>query len=458
MLPDGTTHVYSYDEARNGAEYPYTVWYGLQMILKRIRPITMDDVEKAAILSKHHLGSESFFNYDGWKYIVEKHNGYLPVEIRAVDEGTKVPVGNAMMTIENTDDKCAFVTNHIESILMQVWYPSNVATQSAYIKDVIKGELEQSSDLPDEVQDEVVMFLCHDFGFRASTGPEAGAVGGSGHLVNFYGTDTIPAMLVAEEYYDANPENIGFSVAASEHSVATAYGIDDQGELNYVNTLLDRFPNGILSLVADSGDVVRFVDVTIRKLKDKIIQRWENGTAPINRVVVRPDSPRFEGDTAYEQVKWIADTLWDIFGGEVNSKGRRVLHPCCGCIYGDGLSVEDIENIYTGMSKDYDVQNIVVGQGGGLLQKHDRDTQRKAIKCSAQKRNGKWIDIYKKPLDETKSSKKGRLALIKEGGIFNTIRLEELGDRENLLKLRFRNGELFNTTTFDEIRQRVSSK
>lgn len=458
MLPDGTQAVYSYDEARIGAKYPYTVWAGLQTILKRLKRITMDDVENAAYICQNHFMGPQYFNYQGWKAVVLEYGGYLPVEIRSVDEGTKVPVGNVHMTITNIGDKrFNFVTNHIESILTHVWYPSNVATKSAIIKENIIKNFRRSSDLPIEVQDEIAMFLLHDFGFRGAACPEAGAIGGVGHLFNFYGTDTVPALELAHDMYDADLSKLGFSCAATEHSIATAYGLELQDEITYVKTMMEKFPTGILSIVGDSRDITRFVNVVIRNLKDDIIKRWENGSGPVDRVVVRPDSPRWEGDTPYAQVKWIFDTLYDIFGGEINSKGRKVLHPCVGCIYGDGLSEEEIFEIYDRLSDDYDIYNCVVGQGGGLLQKHNRDTQRKAIKCSAQKRNGEWIDIFKNPLDKSKASKRGRLALINDRGEYKTIRIEDLKYHENLLKLRYRAGELFNVTTFDEIRERLKA-
>jgi len=452
MEKRGAQITFSYDEARNGAKFPYTQWVGLQLILKRIRRVTMDDVEKCAILSKFHLGNKSHFNYEGWKYIVEKHDGYLPLRIRAVDEGTKVPVGNVMMTIENTDEKCAWLTNYVESFLMQNWYPSNVATQSAIIKEIIDRNYERSSDHTAEERAFNSKFLLHDFGLRAATCPEAGAIGGFGHATNGLGSDTVPAFILAVKYYSADPELLLLSVAATEHSIACPFGLDQEGEMEYIMHQLEQFPDGILSLVGDSSDIVRFTK-NICAIKEIIIKRWEEGEQPLNRLVIRPDSPRWKGDTPYEQVKWIMDTLWDTFGGSINSKGRRVLHPAVGVIYGDGLSLEEIEFLYDNMADHYDIYNVVVGQGGGLMQKHDRDTQRKAIKCSAQKRDGVWVDVAKKPLDETKASKKGRLTLIfDEDNGYQTILIEDLGDREELLKDRFLNGALPNQTTLAEIR------
>jgi nicotinamide phosphoribosyltransferase len=452
MEKAGTQITFSYDEARNGAKFPYTQWVGLQLILKRIRRVTMEDVEKCAILSKFHLGNASHFNYEGWKYIVEEHDGYLPLRIRAVDEGTKVPVGNVMMTIENTDEKCAWLTNYVESFLMQNWYPSNVATQSRIIKEIIDRNYERSSDASPEERAFNSKFLLHDFGLRAATCPEAGAIGGFAHATNGFGSDSVPAFALAVIYYSADPEWLLLSVAATEHSVACPYGLTQEGEMEYIMTMLEQFPDGILSLVGDSADIVRFTK-NICAIKEIIIKRWEDGEQPVNRLVIRPDSPRWKGDTPVAQVKWIMDELWLTFGGKINSKGRRVLHPAVGVIYGDGLSLDEIETIYDEMADEYDIYNIVVGQGGGLMQKHNRDTQRKAIKCSAQKRDDVWVDVFKKPLDETKSSKRGRMTLIfDEVNGYQTILIKDLGDREDLLKDRYVNGILYNETTLAEIR------
>ena len=213
-------------------------------------------------------------------------------------------------------------------------------------------------------------------------------------------------------------------------------------------------------MVADSYNITRFVSEYIRKRKDAIIERHENGTSQINRLVIRPDSPRFKGDTPEDQVLWIYQELDDIFGHTVNEKGYKVLHPAVGVIYGDGLSDDEIEKIYSLLAeKGYSIENCVVGQGGGLLQKINRDTQRFAFKCSAQMRNGEWVKVQKNPLDKTKASKAGRMKLVKATNskgemVYQTYTEDHplYYDHEDHLKTVFKDGELLVDVSFNEVR------
>lgn len=443
MLPEKTETVYSYFESRNGAKYPYTVFFGLQMILKKWFTgivVTQDDIEKADAFCKEHFGMD-IFNRKMWEKIVNVYGGKLPLKIKAVPEGLAVPINNVMMSVENTDPDCAPLTNIVESIISQIWHASNVATISRDLRVYMERALEVSANSKD-----LLPFLLHDFGLRGISGVEPAGMGGAGHLVNFFGTDTIPAIVYAQRYYNA--KMVGFSVPASEHSVMTALGED--GELETFRNLIKKFPNGILSIVSDSYNIVRVLEAYLPKLKDEILAR--NG-----KVVIRPDSPRHKGDTAAAQVLWIVNELEKIFGYTFNKKGYKVLNPKIGVIIGDGLKPEDIkETIKTLVLAGYSADTCVFGMGGGLLQSHTRDLQRNAFKCSAQKRDGKWYDVYKKPLDLTKSSKAGRLKLVWDNNTLITVPTDD--QREDVLQVVFENGNLIKDYTFDEIRENAKKK
>jgi nicotinamide phosphoribosyltransferase len=462
MLPEGTTHLNSYFESRPGAKYAFTKFVGLQSILKKYlsgRRVYEDEIEELIKFSENHLGKKCYFNAKGFRRMLKKHNGRLPVSIQAVKEGKRVPIGNVMMQIINTDDEFPWIVNYLETILTHVWYPSVVATKSASIVDAIGEAVLKSSDLPDEQIAFIIRLMLHCFGYRGATCEEAAGRGNLGHLSNSYGTDTLAGIWEAIDYYGADPfgKMVGLSVIATEHSIETAefgeYG-PDEGDRRYLKRMLKKFPEGVLSIVGDGNNIKKFVQMMCEPEFVGIIQtRGEQENGMLNRVVVRPDSPRWKGDTAEDQILWIADELWESYGGEINSKGYRVLNSAVGVIYGDGLSEEEIYTIYDVMSQYYDVTSFVVGQGGGLLQKVNRDTQRSAFKCSAQVRNGEWVDVYKNPMDTTKASKRGRLALIiNDEGEYETIREEDLGDKENLLIEVFRDGELLVEWTLDDLR------
>lgn len=450
QYPHDTEAVYSYFESRPGAEFSYTVFFGLQAILKQYLEgvvVTEDDINEAQAVATSHFGNPDLFNLKGWQHILKAHGGRLPLRIKAVPEGTVVPTGNVLMTVENTDPECFWLTNAVESLLTHVWYPSTVATLSRVTKTLIAGFLDRTAESRDGLP-----FMLHDFGYRGASSHETAAIGGAGHLVNFQGTDTLPAMLLAMKYYGADLASLAFSVPATEHSVMTAKGRD--GEHEVVSQLLDEYPSGILSVVADSYDIYKFVERVGTEFKERILAR--DGV-----FVVRPDSVTQTDKTPEKLTGWILDKLWFHFGGEKNSKGFKVLDPHVRVLWGDGIDPIGIKRILSEATlRGFSAENLVFGMGGGLLQKVNRDTQRFAFKSSAQKRGGKWYEIFKQPLDAAKESKRGRLKLVKVATLDDpTPHLAT--DREDapgldVLQTVFENGEFTGLTRFDAIRERAA--
>ncbi len=445
QYPAGTEKVYSYFECRKGAKFAETPFFGLQFIIKNHLEgvvVTREKIENAAKLCKAHFGSEKYFNREGWEYILNSHGGKLPVVIKAVEEGTVVPINNVLMTIENTDNKCFWLTNFLETILSQVWYPITVASLSREVKVNIKEYLDLTSD------GGLLNFGLHDFGFRGASSWESAGIGGAAHLINFLGTDTVVAMEVAVNYYNADLNGLAFSVAATEHSVMTALG--KNGEEKVVENLLNEYPTGILSVVSDSYDIYNFVsNIVGTKFKDRILAR--DGV-----FVVRPDSITPTHPTPEEEMVWIMENLWANIGGTINSKGYKVIDPSVRVLWGDGIDLEGIKKILYAVTKaGFATENIACfGMGGGLLQKVNRDTQRCAFKCSAQYRDGQWYDIQKNPKDVSRASKKGKLKLIKVDGEFETVGENDPG--EDYLKVVFYNGVLVNEVDFATVRKNAA--
>ncbi len=440
QYPPMTTQVSSYIEARGG-QFKDAVFFGLQMFIKEYlaSPVTMEDVDEAKVILEAHGVP---FNEAGWRYIVEKHNGYMPIEIEAIPEGTVLPVKNALVQVINTDPNCAWLTSYVETALLRaVWYPTTVATVSWNCRQIIQRYLDETADNSNGIG-----FKLHDFGARGATTEEAAAVGGAAHLVNFLGTDTISGILAARRYYGA--EMAGFSIPAAEHSTITSWGKDNEAEA-YAN-MLDQFggPGKLVAVVSDSYDLWNAIDnIWGEELKAQV--EATGGT-----LVVRPDS----GDPVTIVTETI-ERLMRKFGYEVNDKGYRVLPSCIRVIQGDGISQQTIEAILEAMKqRKQSAENIAFGMGGELLQKINRDTMKFAMKASAAKVAGLWRDVYKDPVtDQGKRSKKGRLAVVRgTTGEIKTIRREDLGQRENLLVPVFRNGKLLRDYAFEEVRQRAA--
>lgn len=442
QYPEGTTSVYSYFESRGG-KFPTVCFFGLQYIMKRWlvgQVVNKQMVQQAKHFYKVHFGNLDLFNEEGWNYIVEKHNGYLPLRIKAVPEGTVVPVKNVLFTVENTDPMVPWLTNWFETLLVQVWYPMTVCTNSRAQKEIIATFLQQTTDsvagLP---------FKLHDFGYRGASSVESAGIGGAAHLVNFMGTDTIAGLQMCRKYYGCIMA--GFSIPAAEHSTITTW--QENGEVAAYRNMLTKFPDGLVSVVSDSYDIYRAVsDIWGDELRDMVIERGEKGC-----LVIRPDS----GDPATVVLK-VLNLLAEKFPCRKNSKGYTVLPSYLRVMQGDGISVETIEEILAKITADgWSAENVVFGTGGALLQKLDRDTQKCAFKCSHVIIGGEPHDIFKNPTtDQGKRSKKGRLTLERSpDGEWSTIEHGKGDPSKDMLRTVFENGRLLVDWTLDEIRERA---
>jgi nicotinamide phosphoribosyltransferase len=448
----GTTKIYSYLESRGGA-FPETVFYGLQYILKEYlqgQAFTRTDIDEAEETLQGVFGRNDVFKRENFEYILARYNGKLPIKIKAVAEGSVVPVHQVLMTIENTDPQCYWLTNFLETLLMQVWYPCTVATLSREVRKIVEHYFEETAD---ESKKSAIDFVLNDFGLRGVSSMESGGLGGSAHLINFMGSDTVHASKFARAYYNAK-KVYGMSVPATEHSIMTLLG--EAGEKKILEHVLNAYPEGILSCVSDSYNIFNVVEnYWGGDLKEQVMQR--NGT-----LVIRPDS----GDPVKTLLK-VFDLLFDKFGFTVNTKGYRVLPPQVRVIQGDGIDLQSIPAIYKALKiKGISAENLVLGMGGALLQKVNRDTQKFALKCSYAEVNGQWMNVKKHPTEMNedgelvksfKTSKAGKLKLVRIGDQYHTTDIYS-NHHEDLLQTVFEDGVITKEYTFESIRDRAKTK
>lgn len=394
------------------------------------------------------------------KHIEELHNlGYLPIVIKAVKEGTLVPIRVPMMTVENTDPRFFWVSNFLETIISnELWLPSTSATIAYTYREMLNKYAIQTTGNTDGVG-----FQAHDFSMRGMGAFDASASSGAGHLLSFTGTDSIPSILFHEEYYGANVENelVGASIPATEHSVMCAYGDTNEFEL-FKRLMTEVYPNGMFSVVSDTWDFWKVIGEYLPALKDEVMNRD-------GRVVIRPDSGNpvkiLIGDSESEDSlvqKGLIECLWDIFGGTVNKLGYKVLDTHIGAIYGDSITPERAEAICVGLKeKGFASTNVVFGIGGYTYQYNTRDTFGFAMKATHAIVNGEERFLMKDPKtdDGTKKSLTGRVAVVKIGGeLVVTDNLSKRTYEANFknideLEVIFENGELKRDQSLAEIRE-----
>lgn len=498
----GTTSVYSYMCARSTKKSTYSVFFGLQpylMILEQI--ITQDNANEFFQLYEETLG------YKPSSRLIDLFNGLvgrpLPLEIKAVPEGTVIDNKNVLCTIRSTDEKYFWLGGFFESLLLKVWNTTSVATLSHKYKTLATQYTKETSD-----SDFLLPFLVHDFGYRGVSSEMSAELSGSAHLINFAGTDTLVAIKFLKNHYAATGM-IGVSVAASEHSIHMSFGPTLQDAKDYVHNMLDEVPTGIVSVVLDGYDYFRELTQTITDpaIKERILARE-------GKFVCRPDSGdpmkilcgniyRLQPgesihDTVYnmaeydvfecndkfykrvlpygmfdsccaEEIQYNELTpeqkgtfrlLDEQFGSIINSKGYKELNPKIGVIYGDAMHYDRYSSVLAKMKEmGFANTNLVIGVGGLLLQQHNRDDLGFAFKATYAVINGETKELYKDPAtDPGKKSHKGLMCLrqdVETGKYLTQDECSVEDEQEGALVTVFKNGVVTKEYTLEEIRNRA---
>jgi nicotinamide phosphoribosyltransferase len=457
------------------------------------------DADKKTAVANHKRILSAMLGYSvDVSYLEKLHElGYLPLTIKALPEGTMVPYQVPPMTIVNTKPGFQWLTNMIETVLSAESWPIQTSTTTAvaYLKEFKSYANKTGLDAS------FVPFQGHDFSFRGMFGKQAAAMSGFGHLASgFVGTDTIPAVLFAEQYYnaDVDKELVGCSVDATEHSVTCSWILE--GEIEFFRYLMkEQSPKGILSVVSDTWDFWTLVTQYLPELKNDIINR--DGA-----LIIRPDSgdpvkiltgytiadskqdfsnqndaQRQAQENNFEayfynnqyfiteqpktqlmacEVKGLIQCLWDIFGGTVTNKGYKLLDEHIGAIYGDAITLERQKQILQRLMDKGFASKVVLGIGSYSYQYVTRDTHGSVVKATSVVKNGERVAIFKDPkTDSKKKSAKGLLKIERIDGqltLFDDVSKEQ--EAEGLLEVVFHDGKLIKETSLAQIRAIIDAQ
>lgn len=468
QYPAGTEYVYSNLTPRKSRIEGVNemVFFGLQYFLteyldrrfrqgffERPRGQVMDEYRRRI---RTALGGD-LPSYD---HIEQLHQcGYMPVTIKAVPEGTLVPMRVPCLTIINEQPEFYWVTNFLETIMSAcLWQPCTSATIAHTYRKLLDATARRTG-----MPAEFVPWQGHDFSFRGLSSHESAVLSGMAHLLSFTGTDTIPAIDALEEYYGANADTelIGGSVPATEHSVMCAGS--KEGEIETFNRLLHTYPSGILSVVSDTWDLWKVLADYLPALKDTIMARD-------GKLVIRPDSGDPQkiicGDwgapIGSPERKGVVKLLWETFGGTESATGHRILDPHVGVIYGDSITVERARLICADLEANGFASQVVFGIGSYTYQANTRDTFGTAIKATWVQINGQGMAIAKDPAtdDGTKRSATGLLRVVLDGN--GALRLEENvsaeDERTGELQVAFSQGRIRRLDTLSQIRARLAAQ
>ncbi len=467
QYPSGTEIVYSNWTPRKSRipEVDKVVFFGLQYFIKEYLQHDFQqnffNRPKEQVLEEYKRRIGAYLGPDaiGYEHIEALHDlGYLPVEIKALPEGTRVPLRTAMFTIKNTLPEFFWLTNFLETILSCIiWMPCTSATISYQYRGILNRYAAVTG-----ADQSFVPFQAHDFSFRGMAGLEAAMMSGAGHLLNFAGTDTIPAIDFLEKYYgaDAEEELIGVSVPATEHSVMCM-----GTELNEIGTfkrlISEIYPKGIVSIVSDTWDFWKVITEYLPQLREMVMARD-------GKVVIRPDS----GDPVKiicgdpdalpgsPEHKGAVTCLYEVFGGSLTAKGYKQLDEHIGLIYGDSITLERCQAICEELeAMGFASTNVVFGIGSYTYQYVTRDTFGFAMKATYGEVRGEGREIFKDPKtdDGTKKSARGLLQLcVNEAGeLVMTDRVSHTQEAQGELKTIYKDGTLIRETSLRQIRERL---
>jgi len=474
QYPDGTNLVYSNFTPRSdrlankGSEYDgKIVFFGLQYFIKSFLIDTFNanffGLPKEAVIKSYKRRMDNALGKDAIStdHVEALHDlGYLPIEIRALPEGALVPIKCPVLTIHNTLPEFFWLTNYLESVMScMLWQPTTSATTARQYRLLLDKYAKETG-----VDKGFVNFQAHDFSFRGMPGIEAAAISSAAHLIFFNGTDTVPAIDLLEQYYnaDSDKELIGCSVPATEHSVMSMGSKSNEIE-TFRRLITEVYPSGIVSIVSDTWDLWKVLDVYAPALKTEIEGRE-------GKIVFRPDSGNpadiicgygdlsEEGDYSSEYIAenlGCLQLLWKHFDGTINDKGYKVLNPKVGLIYGDSITLERAEEILRRMeAMGFCSSNIVLGVGSYTYQHNTRDSYGFAMKATYGEINGEPQAIFKDPITDSGSKKslKGIIAVDKfSDGSYHPLDFMRKLNCESHLKPVFRNGELLKDWSFAQI-------
>ena len=462
QYPEGTTKIYSNFTARQSrTKSNGIIFFGLQALIKKYLIEDFNEnffgKDKQKLITEYKQFIKDTLKIEDFdtSHIEALHDlGYLPLEIKALPEGSFVPCGVPCLTITNTHRDFSWLVNYIETLMScELWVACTSATTSYQYRNL----LNEYADLSIEEKDKwFVDYQAHDFSMRGMQGLRSAVLSGMGHLQFFKGTDSIPAILGMKEYYDVDLSSAGYSsVPATEHSVMCAGGKENERE-TYRRLICDVYPKGIVSIVSDTWDLWNVLTNILPSLKEEILARD-------GKVVIRPDSGNpvdiicglknqdngkevncVVGKNALSEYKGVIELLWETFGGYINAKGFKVLDSHIGAIYGDSITLERCKEICKRLiAKGFSTQNIVFGVGSYTYQYVTRDTYGFAMKATYAEINGEAKELFKDPITTgsvIKKSAKGLLKVILEEGQYKLIdQITPEEERKGELKTVFKN-------------------
>jgi len=487
LYPEGTQYVYETLTPRKNSYFPWNdkmTVFGYELFFHRLHArfqkeffdLPVEDAVNPVVDTIAEVLNQDVADKIKPQFVNLHELGYLPLRVQSLPEGVLVPMQVPVLTIENTDPNFYWLPGYLEtSLLSDTFVTSTVASttrqfkvsgyKSAYknapsanllthVTEAISASEEDGTlsnvNKATNTSIDYMDFQFHDFSERGQHGNEAALLSGIAHLTSSHGTDIIQAVNYVRDNYPDKNNLVGASVLATEHSVMEAYGTD---QFKAYETLLKNNPNGILSVVSDTYDYWEVINDVLPSLKELNLSRD-------GKLVIRPDSL----DDVKQGLIDTLDSMWNTFGGTINTTGMKVLDSHIGLLHGEGVSLDNIDEYFDAITgAGYSPENIVFGVGAYVYSvQASRDSFGQALKATSVTINGVEKKVFKDPKtvsESFKKSLKGRVRVTKDGNTYKVVDdllTSEVGENELKTIYDPKNGVTESITTpFEVIRNRI---
>lgn len=200
QYPKGTTLVYSNFTPRSNKYAPkgceQVVSFGQQMVMKQIHDMFQTyffnkPKDEVIVEIKQEMSWYLNTEYDVTHFEALHDLGYLPINVKGIEEGTLVPIRVPVLTIYNTHPDFYWVTNYLETVISNLlWKPMTSATIAHQYRKVLTKWMLKT----DPERAWFIDWQGHDFSMRGMDSISATISSGLGHATSFMGSDSLPVI------------------------------------------------------------------------------------------------------------------------------------------------------------------------------------------------------------------------------------------------------------------------
>lgn len=244
------------------------ILYGFSEIVESVLNIQLThEMVDEAVMKARKMGLT--FPTELFRRVVDEFNGYMPILVECLPEGTWVPKGTPFAQIRNTAKGFGELVTWLEGIFLHSAFPCGAATEAFFLRRYLENLMKTKGF------DKSFLIRLHSFGFRGHRSLEDAYWAGTAWNLFLFGTDDFHTMI-----HTINA-NMG-SISALAHKVTQQYDVEFAGYIHTVDATNEKGEK-IVAIVIDTYDANRFI-------REYLVPVANYAKTFGIHVVIRPDS------------------------------------------------------------------------------------------------------------------------------------------------------------------------